>query len=104
MLPYFGVGAVLVVKKIPFEKLRAGMVVVYNNRFNLMIAHCLISKDSAGWRATGYNNQAADSTLVSADNMVGVVYATFHTNARSANVALNSTEELPPVVLAAPAM
>jgi signal peptidase I len=80
MLPFFGSGAVLVVKNLPAEKLRAGMVVVYTNRFNETVAHRLVANTGAGWTAAGYNNSETDSTPVTAANLVGVVYATFHSN------------------------
>lgn len=80
MLPFFGNGAVLVVKTMPVEKLKAGMVVVYSNRFNETVAHRLISKTAGGWEVRGYNNAAADSTLVNGENLLGVVYATFHSD------------------------
>src|SRR3954464_2594803 len=73
MLPFFGPGAVLVVKTIPAEKLREGMVVVYTNRFSETVAHRLVALTGAGWTASGYNNNANDTTPVTANNLVGVV-------------------------------
>jgi len=80
MLPFFGNGAVLVVKQMPAEKLKVGMVVVYTNRFNETVAHRLVSLTDAGWQIQGYNNAKADSTLVNDANLIGVVYATFHSD------------------------
>ncbi len=104
MLPFFGPGAVLVVKTLPAEKLRAGMVVVYTNRFNETVAHRLITSTEAGWTAGGYNNRDADSTPVTAKNLIGVVYATFHSDALPVNpVMLASATIATPVALAASA-
>ncbi len=104
MLPFFGPGAVLVVKTIPAEKLRAGMVVVYTNRFNETVAHRLMSVNAAGWTAAGYNNKDADSTPVTSGNLVGVVYATFHSNALPVDpVLVAAVEASTPVAMAAPA-
>lgn len=103
MLPFFGPGAVLVVKNLAPEKLRAGMVVVYTNRFNETVAHRIVGTSDAGWTASGYNNSAADSTAVTAENLVGVVYATFHSDARPVGVALAGSFASTPVALAAPA-
>lgn len=103
MLPFFGSGAVLVVKRLPAEKLRAGMVVVYINRFNETVAHRLVAPTAAGWTAAGYNNRDADSTPVTAENLVGVVYATFHSNALPAEPMVASLADATPVALAAPA-
>jgi signal peptidase I len=99
MHPFFGDGALLVIKPIDESRLRAGMVVVYRNRFNETIAHRLIARTEDGWVAQGYNNGSADSTPVNASNLVGVVYATIF----SANDSLATTQVSLPVALAAPA-
>ena len=104
MLPYFGPGAVLVVKQLPAEKLRAGMVAVYTNRFNETVAHGLIEETAAGWTAGGHNNPTTDTTPVTARNLVGVVYATFHSNASpSTPELLSALTTGTPVALAAAA-
>ncbi len=104
MLPFFGEGSVVIVKRIESLHLRAGMVVVYQNRFGETVAHRLISQGAQGWMAQGYNNQEVDSTPVTDANLVGVVYATFHSSgvpsALGPIAALNAGT---PVALAAPA-
>lgn len=85
MLPYFGEGSVVVVKKIDAAALRAGMVVVYQNRFGETVSHRLIASTNGGWIAQGYNNTEVDSTVVNGSNLMGVVYATFHSNGRTEN-------------------
>ncbi len=104
MLPYFGEGAVVVVKPISEMQLRAGMVVVYRNNFGETIAHRLIARTATGWVAQGFNNRQADSTLVNSTNLIGVVYATFHTMGQQAtNGQLVATTTTVEVALAAPA-
>ncbi len=103
MLPFFGNGSVLVVKKMSAGKLRAGMVVVYTNRFNETVAHRLVSFGAAGWEAKGYNNAKADSTPVSEANLIGVVYATFHSDDLGAASMLAAVSSGTSVALAAPA-
>jgi len=102
MHPFFGEGALIVVKPINESKLRAGMVVVYLNRFGETVAHRLVSHQNGSWIAKGYNNSEVDSTPVNASNLVGVVYATFHTTGNSSEnlASLNSSVA---VALAAPA-
>jgi len=95
MLPFFGEGAVIVVKPVSENRLRSGMVVVYRNRFNEVVAHRLVAREGNAWIARGYNNEASDSTPVTTDNLLGVVYATFHAGADSSSSL--------PVALAAPA-
>ena len=104
MLPFFGEGSVLLVKKIAESDLREGMVVAYRNRFGEMVAHRLIEAKAEGWVAQGYNNRKADSTLVNADNLLGVVYITLHSNGRTEDAgAIGSLMSITTTVLAAPA-
>ena len=83
MLPFFGDDAVVVVKKIDAARLRAGMIAVYVNRFGEKIAHRVIAQVDGGWQVKGYNNDAADSTVVNGSNLLGVVYATFYSAGRA---------------------
>jgi signal peptidase I len=82
MLPYFGDGAVLVVRKGAVENLREGMVVLYRNRFSELVAHRIEVRSGDGWTVRGANNAGADSTLVTAENLLGTVYATFYSDAK----------------------
>jgi len=106
MLPYFGNGSVLIVRASNLDSLRAGAVVVYRNNRGETVAHRLETRVAGGWTVRGANNRVADSTVVSAENFVGSVYATFHSDARGETAAgselaalINSTS----VVLAATA-
>ena len=106
MLPFFGSGAVLVIRSVSVEKLKPGMVVVYRNRFNETVAHRVVAQSGAGNIVQGYNNDRADSTAVDAANLLGVVYATFYSESpvADANVMLAAAGvEKPAVVLAASA-
>lgn len=101
MLPYFGEGSVVVVKAIDSAKLRSGMVAVYKNRFGETVAHRLVARVDGGWQVKGWNNDRADTTVVSEANLLGVVYATFHSSGEAPEVA--SMLRGVPVALAAPA-
>ena len=103
MLPFFGEGSVVVVKRIDPAKLRAGMVVVYTNRFGETVAHRLVATVEGGWTAQGYNNETADSTVVNGSNLQGVVYAAFHSSGRLDTVDLDGLIKSIPAALAAPA-
>jgi signal peptidase I len=103
MLPFFGEGSVVVIKKIDPAKLRLGMVVVYTNRFGETVAHRLVSATEGGWTAQGYNNAEPDSTVVNGTNLQGVVYATFHSNGQLASIDLAEMVRAIPAALAAPA-
>jgi len=106
MLPFFGDGAVLVMKPISAAELRPGMVVVYENRFGETVAHRVLSAIEGGWRVHGYNNDRADSTRVDQSNLRGVVYAIFHPRRSQGLVTDETTVNLvrsTASVLAAPA-
>lgn len=103
MLPFFGDDAVVVVKRIDAARLRVGMIAVYVNRFGEKIAHRVIAPVDGGWQVKGYNNDVADSTVVNRSNLLGVIYATFHSAGR-APVAI-AAAHLPAIetIYAAPA-
>lgn len=104
MLPFFGDGSVVIVKKISADALRAGMVVVYQNRFGETVAHRLVAPTAKGWTAQGYNNASADTTVVTDANLMGVVYATFHSNGQTDRLpGLAALMGKTQVALAAPA-
>ena len=103
MLPYFGEGSVLVVKKINAARLREGMVVVYTNRFGDTVAHRLVARVDGGWQVKGWNNDRADTTVVNTSNLLGVVYATFHSSGPASPVLYATTLKGVQVALAAPA-
>jgi signal peptidase I len=103
MLPFFSDESVIVMKKIDAARMRVGMIAIYVNRFGEKVAHRVIARVDRGWQVQGYSNEEPDSTVVSNDNLLGVVYATFHSAGRpsvtadAANVASIQT------VFAAPA-
>lgn len=104
MLPYFGDGALLVMKPIPASRLRPGMVVVYRNRLGETVAHRLVAEAREGWVVRGYNNDRPDSTRVDGTNLQGVVYAILHPrNTESESDAPDGALRDVPVALAAPA-
>jgi signal peptidase I len=104
MLPYFGEGSVIVVKKISETRLRDGMVVVYRNYFGDTVAHRLVARVDGGWTVKGANNSRADTTIVTNRNLLGVVYAIFQTSGVASVPALRVTSlHSVQVALAAPA-
>mgnify|MGYP003642041524 CR=1 FL=1 len=104
MLPYFGDGSVVVVRPLDAARVRPGMIVVYTNHDGEQVAHRVISAKDDGWVVRGYNNDEQDSTLVTAENLLGVVYATFYSNGQlSKSALLAAVSASTPVALAAPA-
>lgn len=78
MQPIYGDNTMLVINTIAYEDLRAGMTVVYMNRRGLRVAHQLVEKITGGWRVKSLNNERFDEELVTPENLVGVVYASFN--------------------------
>jgi signal peptidase I len=104
MLPFFGDGSVVIVKKIAANQLREGMVVVYQNRFGEIVAHRVVNSIATGFVVQGYNNSAIDTTVVNDANLIGVVYVTFHSSGvLDAGSAMASNLAPTQVALAAPA-
>ena len=103
MLPYFSDDAVVVVKKIDAARLRVGMIAIYTNRFGEKVAHRVIATVNGGWQVKGYNNEAPDSTVVNSSNLLGIVYATFHSAGRAPVTIAAASVPTVETVYAAPA-
>lgn len=104
MLPFFGDGSVAVVRPIGVDRVRAGMILVYRNRFGERVAHRAIEATADGWVVRGHANAQSDTTRVDADNLLGVVYATFYSSGRVHDpVALPDLVKGTLTALAAPA-
>ena len=105
MLPFFGSNTIGVVQQIPVAKLRLGMIAVYTNFLGEKVAHRVVAKRDHGWTVKGYNNSRADSTVVNASNLLGVLYATFDTSGSPSSFDSPAIASLPSLdlVLGAPA-
>jgi hypothetical protein len=77
MRPVYGENTVLVLQKIPFDTLVAGMDVAYRDQRGVVVLHRLLARDSRGWRARGLNNAEEDQDRVTPANFIGIVYASF---------------------------
>jgi len=71
-------GTVIVLKKVDFSELKAGMDVAYTNRKGEQIVHKLVRKKGNGWVAKGINNSYEDPDLVTKKNLIGVLYGIFY--------------------------
>lgn len=81
MAPLYGDGTVLVLNRVPFGELRAGMNVAYLNREGRKVVHRLLEPTHAGWRLQGLNNGFVDREAVTPENFLGVVYASLDSTA-----------------------
>lgn len=77
MEPVYVSGTAVVVHPSAFHMLRKGMPVVYVDRRGHHVAHMLMEKVRGGWLAIGLNNADPDDTLVTPDNLVGIVRHAF---------------------------
>lgn len=77
MQPVFGDNTMIVISKIAYEELQAGMTIAYLNRKGHQVVHQILEKTAKGWRVQGLNNETEDLDLVTRENLLGVVYASF---------------------------
>ena len=82
MAPLYGGNAIVVTNPIDFDDLTPGLVVVYQNSAGHNVVHKLSHRQGRYWVAVGENNRYIDEELVTPENLIGVVYATFHTQKR----------------------
>jgi len=75
MRPMYGENTILVISRLKFEDLQAGMTIAYTNDRGHRVVHQLLAKDRLGWRIQGLNNESEDRERVTRDNLIGVVYA-----------------------------
>ena len=77
MQPVFGSNTMVVISKIAYDDLKAGMTVAYLNRKGHQVVHQILEKKSRGWRVQGLNNETEDLDFVTRENLLGVIYASF---------------------------
>jgi hypothetical protein len=77
MRPVYGENTVLVLQKIPYESLTAGMNVAYRKSSGIIVLHRLVERVGGGWRVVGLNNEEEDAERVMPENLLGIVYAAF---------------------------
>ena len=73
----------VIVKPIDFSLLRLGQVIVYTNKFGEEVIHVITEKVTDGFLVRGSNNRGNDSTIVTNDNFIGIVYVTFNDKSNS---------------------
>jgi len=78
MAPLYGSNSYVVIDEIDFYDLEPGMVVVYRNSSGHNVAHQLVRRDGFTWIVEGINNRRIDGERVTPENLIGVVYASFH--------------------------
>jgi len=78
MQPVFGEDTLLVINPIAYDDLRPGMTVAYRNRRGVRVVHRLVVKLADGWRIMGLNNDRVDDAVVTRENLIGVIYASFN--------------------------
>ena len=78
MQPVYGDNTMLVISPIAYDQLREGMSVAYLNRRGVRVVHRLVEKVDGGLRIIGLNNDREDDDLVTRQNLIGVVYASFN--------------------------
>ena len=78
MQPVYGEDTLLVINPIAYDDLRPGMTVAYRNQRGVRVVHRLVVKLADGWRIIGINNDRVDDDVVTRENLIGVIYASFN--------------------------
>ncbi len=81
MQPVYGEDTLLVISPIAYDDLQPGMIVAYRNRRGVRVVHRLVVRLADGWRIVGLNNARVDDDVVTRENLIGVVYASFNYDA-----------------------
>lgn len=80
MTPYFGPASLMIVQSASASELRPGMIAVYRDSENDLVAHSVVSVGEAGATLRGFNNARNDPDTVTDANLVGVVFGLIHSN------------------------
>ena len=83
----------VIVKPIDFSLLRLGQVIDYKNKFGEDVIHVIVEKVSDGFLVKGSNNKNNDSTILTKDNFIGIVYVTFNDRSNSSRNLLACKEK-----------
>ncbi len=75
MAPVYHADSLLVIAKVEYDDLVAGMTVAYHSREGRRVVHRLVEPTPDGWRVRGLNNGDEDRERVTAKNLLGRVYA-----------------------------
>jgi hypothetical protein len=89
MLPLYKDHTVVATPKIGVADLKAGMTAVYFGDSGRTVAHVLVKNTSDGWIAMGVGNARSDSTLVTSDNLLGIVVRAFEPSSSPMLALLN---------------
>lgn len=77
MSPIYSENTLLVTAPVKYDELEVDMIVAYKNSKGKNVVHRLVRRSGEYWVAQGINNENADEELVTPENLIGVVYATF---------------------------
>lgn len=109
MEPMYVAGTAVVVRAGGYDQLRSGLPVVYASSRGFTVAHMVVAQAANGWVVAGLNNNAADTELVTRDNLVGVITQAFASKtgslpkAAAARMALNDQIRSGGMIASAPA-
>lgn len=99
MAPYYGEGSVLLVDRAPYNKLRAGMMVVFRDADGDTVGHWLVRQENGGWVTQGVNNVELDPELLTEANYQGVIFGVLNSRGADAEgLRVASQMQLPRVI------
>lgn len=78
MEPVLQEDTVILLRKVAYAELEAGMDVAYTNARGEQVVHRLVRKRGSSWVARGINNPREDPDVVTPKNLIGVLYGIFY--------------------------
>jgi len=77
---FFGDNSLIIVQKTTLEEIKPGMMVVYRSTDGELISHQVVAHDGTAITTQGAANWSVDPEPVTAEMIVGVIFAVFHTS------------------------
>lgn len=77
---FFGDNSLILVQETKLADIRVGMMVVYRSAEGELISHKVIGREGDALRTRGVANWKADPAPVTAEMLVGTIFAVFHTS------------------------
>jgi hypothetical protein len=96
----FNGSSLLIADRADFSSLKPGMLVIYRDASGDLVSHRLISQTAQGWVIKGLNNDKVDPGLVTADNLVGVVFGIVNYQAGSDDLTTVAATDRPAIAYA----
>jgi len=87
---FYGDNSLIVIRPARLSEIREGMLVVYKNDGNELIAHQVVRHCGNALQTKGHSNTAIDPSPVTENMLLGVIFCVFHANRAPSDEVLSS--------------